>query len=57
MLALNLPFLFKDKAREVFERLLLEDRVQYDKLKDALLREFELTDDGYKKKFRTEKKT
>jgi hypothetical protein len=53
--ALNLPFLLKGTAREVFDRLPLEDRVQYDKLKDALLWQFKLIDDGYKKKFWTEK--
>lgn len=46
--SLNLPFLLKGTAREVFDRLPLEDRKDYDKLKDALLRQFELTDDGYK---------
>ncbi|XP_060590510.1 uncharacterized abhydrolase domain-containing protein DDB_G0269086-like [Ruditapes philippinarum] len=55
MWSLNLPFLLKGTAREVFDRLPLEDRTDYDKLKDALLRQFELTDDGYKKKFRTER--
>ncbi|XP_053385664.1 uncharacterized protein LOC128550494 [Mercenaria mercenaria] len=53
--SLNLPFLLKGTAREVFDRLPLEDRKDYDKLKAALLRQFELTDDGYKKKFRTER--
>ncbi|XP_060592414.1 uncharacterized protein LOC132747116 [Ruditapes philippinarum] len=55
MWSLNLPFLLKGTAREVFDRLPLEDRTDYDKLKDALLRQFEVTDDGYKKKFRTER--
>lgn len=33
-----LPFLLKGTAREVFDRLPLADRQDYDKLKDALLR-------------------
>ena len=50
--ALNLPFLLKGTAREVYDRLPPDERMNYEKLKDAL---FELTEDGYKKRFRSER--
>ena len=53
--ALNLPFLLKGTAREVYDRLPPDERTNYEKLKDALLRQFELTEDGYKKRFRSER--
>ena len=50
--ALNLPFLIKGTAREVYDRLPPDEHTNYEKLKDALLRQFELTEDGYKKRER-----
>ena len=40
-----MPFLLQGLAREVFDGLPLENRVDYDKLKEALLKHFELTDE------------
>lgn len=51
--ALNLSALLKGKALDVYALMPKEDALDYNALKTALLRRFELTDDGFKKKFRS----
>ena len=51
--AVSLSALLKGKALEVYSRLSPEESVDYDKLKNALLKRFQLTEDGYRAKFRT----
>ena len=53
--ALNLSALLKGKALEVYSRLALEEAGTYSCLKNALLRRFHLTAQGFKQKFRTAK--
>ena len=53
--AVNLSALLKGKALEVYARLPVEDSLDYDSLKTALLERFELTEEGFKKKFRFSK--
>ncbi|XP_078336880.1 uncharacterized protein LOC144626502, partial [Crassostrea virginica] len=50
--ALNLSALLKGKALDVYALMPKDDALNYQALKTALLRRFELTDDGFKKKFR-----
>jgi hypothetical protein len=50
--AVCLSTLLKGKALEVYGRLPGDDALDYDTLKDALLRRFQLTEDGFKHKFR-----
>ena len=50
--AINLSALLKGRALEVFERLPAEDASDYVKLRDALLRNFDLTEEGFRKKFK-----
>jgi len=45
----------KGKAREVYSRLPIKDAQDYEVLKDALLKRFNLTEEGYKQKFKTAK--
>ena len=49
--AIYLAALLKGKALEVYSRLSSEDANNYDVLKTALLRRYQLTEDGLKKKF------
>ena len=42
----------KGKATEAYTRLSKADRKDYDTVKEALLRRYNLTDEGYRKKFR-----
>ncbi|XP_048777367.2 uncharacterized protein LOC125681360 [Ostrea edulis] len=51
--ALNLSALLKGKVLDVYALMPKEDTLDYNVLKTALLRRFELTDDGFKKKFRS----
>ena len=51
--AVSLSALLKGKALEVYSRLSPEESVDYEKLKNALLKCFQLTEDGYRAKFRT----
>ena len=53
--AINLSALLKGKALEVYSRLPPVDANDYDKLKEALLKRFQLTEDGFRQKFRTVK--
>ena len=44
--------LLKGRALDVYDRLSTEDAADYDKLKDALLKNFDMTERGFRKKFR-----
>ena len=49
---INGSALLKGRALDVYDRLSTEDAADYDKLKDALLKNFDLTERGFRKKFR-----
>ncbi|XP_060070207.1 uncharacterized protein LOC132550192 [Ylistrum balloti] len=49
----NLSALLKGRALDVFCRLPVERALDYDMLKTALLKRFELTEEGFRKKFRS----
>lgn len=51
--SLRLSHLLTGKALDVYMRMTTDDAQDYDKLKEALLRQYELTEVGYHKKFRT----
>jgi hypothetical protein len=51
--ASNLSALLKGKALEVYSRLTPDLALDYETLKQALLRRFEKTEEGFKKRFRT----
>jgi broad specificity phosphatase PhoE len=51
--AAHLAVLLKGKALEVFVRLSAADAEDYQKVKAALLRRYDLTEEGFKRKFRT----
>ena len=53
--AAYLSALLKGRALDVYDRLSTEDAADYDKLKDALLKNFDMTQRGFKKKFRYSK--
>ena len=44
--------LLKGRVPDVYDRLSTEDAADYDKLKDALLKNFDMTERGFRKKFR-----
>ena len=50
--AAYLGALLKGRALDVHDRLSTEDAADYDKLKDALLKNFDMTERGFRKKFR-----
>ena len=50
--AAYLSALLKGGAVDVYDRLSTEDAADYDKLKDALLKNFDMTERGFRKKFR-----
>ena len=50
--AAYLSALLKGRALDVYDRLSTEDAADYDKLKDALLKNFDMTESGFRKKFR-----
>ena len=50
--SLNLSALLKGKALEVYDRLSSEDSQDYDVLKEALLKNFDMTEQGFKKRFK-----
>ena len=52
MWASYLSALLKGRALNVYDRLSTEDEADYDKLKDTLLKNFDMTERGFKKKFR-----
>ena len=51
--AINLRALLKGKALEVYSRMPPDDALVYAKLKTALLKRFQLTEEGYRVKVRT----
>ena len=53
--AVYLSALLKGKALEVYSRLPIKDAQDYEVLKDALLKRFNLTEEGFKQKFKTAK--
>ena len=50
--AAYLSALLKGRALDVYDRLSTEDAADYDKLKDTLLKNFDMTERGFRKKFR-----
>ena len=50
--AAYLSALLKGRALDVYDRLSTEDAADYVKLKDALLKNFDMTERGFRKKFR-----
>eukprot|EP00112_Aurelia_sp_Birch-Aquarium-sp1_P024804 Seg8.7 transcript_id=Seg8.7/GoldUCD/mRNA.D3Y31 product="hypothetical protein" protein_id=Seg8.7/GoldUCD/D3Y31 len=50
--ATNLSLCLTGEALEVYSRLSPEDSLNYDKLKETLLQRFQLTEEGFRKKFR-----
>ena len=50
--AAYLSALLKGRALDVYDRLSTEDAADYDKLNDALLKNFDMTERGFRKKFR-----
>ena len=52
MWAAYLSALLKGLALDVYDRLSTEDAADYDKLKDALLKNFDITERGFRKTFR-----
>jgi len=53
--SLHLSALLKGKALDVYSRLPVNDALNYDALKEALLKRYELTEQGFRKKFKTSK--
>ena len=53
--ATDLSALVQGKALDVYSRLSPDDALNYDKLKDALLKRFQLTEEGFRSKFRNSK--
>ena len=51
--AVELSALLQGKALQVYTRMAVEEALSYDKLKAALLKRFQMTEDGYRLKFRT----
>ena len=52
--AINLSALLTGKALEVYSRLDKTKAMEYEALKDALLKRYQLTEEGFRKKFREE---
>ena len=52
MWAAYLSALLKGHALDLYDRLSTKDAADYDKLKDALLKKFDMTKRGFRKKFR-----
>ena len=52
VLVAYLSALLKGRALDVCDRLSVDDAADYDKLKDALLKNFDMTERGFRKKFR-----
>jgi hypothetical protein len=51
--AINLSALLKGSSLDVYALKLSEDALDYDKLKIALLKRFDLTEDGFRRKFKS----
>ena len=52
MWAAYLSALLKGRALDVYDRLSTEDAADYGRLRDALLKNFDMTERGFRKKFR-----
>ena len=53
--AVYLSALLKGTALDVYSSLPVKDAQEYETLKDALLKRFNLTEEGFKQKFKTDK--
>ena len=53
--AADLSALLKGRALDVYDRLSVDDAADFEKLKDALLKNFDMTESGFRKKFRYER--
>ena len=53
--SISLSALLKGQALDVYSRLAPVDALNYDKLKDALLKRFQMTEEGFRLKFRSSK--
>ena len=53
--ATNLSTLLQGKALDVYSRLSVDDANNYDALRDALLKRYQLTEEGFRQKFRNSK--
>ena len=53
--AAYLSALFKGRTLEVHDRLSVADAADYEKLKDAVLKNFDMTEHGFRKKFRNDR--
>ena len=53
--AAYLSALFKGRTLEVYGRLSVADAADYEKLKDAVLKNFDMTEHGFRKKFRNDR--
>ena len=51
----ELDLLLKGRALDVYDRLSVDDAADYEKLKEALLKNFDMTERGFRKKFRYER--
>ena len=51
--ATSLSALIQGNALDLYSRLSPTDSLNYDKLKDALLKRFQLTEEGFRSKFRS----
>ena len=47
--------LLKGRALDVYDRFSVDNAADYDKLKEALLNNFDMTERGFRKKFRYER--
>ena len=47
--------LLKGRTLKVYDRLSVDDAADYEKLKEALLKNFNMTESGFRKKFRYER--
>ena len=54
-LAVYLSALLKGPALDVYDRLSVDEAADYQKLKEALLKNFDMTERGFRKKFRYER--
>ena len=48
----NLSALLREKALDVYSRLSIENSLNYDKIKNALVKRYRLTEEGYRVKYR-----
>ena len=55
VLAAYLRALFKGRALDVYDKLSVDNAADYEKLKEALLKHFDKTERGFRKKFRYER--